>query len=98
MVDFPEKLKVLRSAKGLTQQQLADRLNITKSLISAYETNIRMPSIDNLIKLSKVLGVTTDYLLNIEKRQMIDVSNLSQRQIEIVISLIDELQEYRPHL
>lgn len=92
MVDFAVKLKTLRGSKGLTQQQLAERLNITKSLISAYETSVRMPSLDILAKLSRILGVSTDFLLGIEKRQMLDVSNLSQKQIGIVVAIIDELQ------
>lgn len=94
MVDFSGKLKVLRISKRLTQEQLAERLGITKSLISAYETGIRSPSLDVLVKLARLLGVTTDFLLGIEKRKMLDVSNLTQNQVDIIYALIEELQAH----
>lgn len=93
MVDFSDKLKNLRNAKGLTQQQLADRLNITKSMISAYETNMRLPSLDIIIRLSKIFNVTSDYLLGIETKRTIDISDLSPKQVDLITGLIDELKE-----
>lgn len=90
MVDFPDKLKQLRNSEGLTQEKLAQRLNITKSMISAYETGMRLPSLDIIIKLSNTFGVSSDYLLGIDKRHMIDITNLSERQIDLIMALIDE--------
>ena len=67
MVDFGNRLKTLRISNSLTQKDLASRLNITKSVISAYETGARLPSYDVLIGLSNIFHVTTDYLLGVEK-------------------------------
>ena len=44
MVDFGEKLAKLRENKGLSQVQFAELLGVTKGMISAYETSVRMPS------------------------------------------------------
>ena len=50
MVDFGTNLKNLRIREGLTQQQLADRLGVTKSVISYYELQERYPSPEVLTK------------------------------------------------
>lgn len=66
MTDFGNRLKNLRLRKHMTQSDLAERLGVTKSVISAYETGLRMPSYDILIKISRIFRVTTDYLLGLE--------------------------------
>ena len=54
MVDCSEKLRVLREARNLTQKQVADRVDISKAMISAYETASKDPSIDVLIRLARL--------------------------------------------
>ena len=65
MVDFGNVLKKLRQQEGLTQQQLANKLGVTKSVISYYELQERYPSPDILTKLAQIFHVSTDYLLGI---------------------------------
>lgn len=60
---FPERLRMLRDDKGFTQKDLAEALNITVSTISHYENGTREPSIEILIQMSKILGVSVDYLV-----------------------------------
>lgn len=93
MVDFGVRLKKLRTNKKLTQEQLAERIGLTKSVISAYECSLRYPSYDILIALARTFGVTTDYLLCVNDKQMIDVSKLSDKNLQIVTNLIDALSE-----
>ena len=66
MVDFGAKLKQLRLEEGLTQQQLADRIGVTKSVISYYELQERYPSPEVLTKLASVFHVSTDYVFGSE--------------------------------
>ena len=80
MVDFGNVLKTLRLKENMTQAQLAHKLGLTKSVISAYETGLRLPSYDILIHIAKIYGVSTDYLLGIEHKQEIDLSGLSQEE------------------
>ena len=63
VVDFGIKIKNLRLQKRLTQAELAQKLGVTKSVISAYETGLRLPSYDILIHIAKIYSVSTDYLL-----------------------------------
>ena len=90
MIEFGERIKKLRKQKTLTQEQLAKRLWVTKSIISAYESGSKYPSLDMLIKLSQIFNVSTDYLLGINKKQYIDISNLNENQIEIIKKIIEE--------
>ena len=60
------RLKELRNNKRLTQAQVAQYVGVTRAVISAYETDIRQPSYDVLIRLAMLYGVSTDYLLCIE--------------------------------
>lgn len=92
MIDFGNTLKSLRIKNNLTQAQLAQKLGITKSVISAYENGIRMPSYDILISIAKVFKVTTDYLLGMENRQEIDLSGLTQGEISALLNLIKAMK------
>ncbi len=63
MVDFSQRLKQLRLDKHLTQAQVAGRVGVTASMISSYETDIRLPSFEVMVRLADLFGVTVDYLL-----------------------------------
>jgi transcriptional regulator with XRE-family HTH domain len=76
----------------MTQAELAQKLGLTKSVISAYETGLRMPSYDILINIAKIYKVTTDYLLGLECKQEIDLSGLSQAEIEALLNLIKAMK------
>ena len=90
MYQLGSRIKQLRMQKGLTQTQLAERLGITKSMISAYECGLRYPSLDMLIKFANSFHVTTDYLLGIPSKQFLDITNLSPTQVMILNGLINE--------
>ncbi len=93
MVDLGKRLKDLRKEQGLTQQQVADRVWVSKAMISSYELSTRAPSYEVLIKLSKLFGVSTDYLLGVERKRTIDTSGLSDRQIRLILDLIEEMSD-----
>lgn len=93
MVDFGEKLKKLRVQSGFTQQQLADKLGVTKSVVSYYELQERSPSPEVLIKLAGIFHTSTDYLLGIENRYMIDIQGLSDRDLSAITAIIESLKE-----
>lgn len=92
MVDFGNILKTLRLKEDMTQAQLAQKLQLTKSVISAYETGLRLPSYDVLIHISKIFNVSTDYLLGLERKQEIDLSGLSQDEVDALLNLIKAMK------
>ncbi len=81
MVNFGEKLKMIRIKSGLTQQALAERLNLTKSVVSYYERQERTPSPEIIVKIAEIFHVSTDYLLGMERQKTIDVSDLDEDEI-----------------
>ena len=60
---FGKRIAALRRAKGLNQKQLAEKLNISPSAIGMYEQGRREPSLALIVELSKILSVSTDFLL-----------------------------------
>ncbi len=93
MNDFSVKLKALRRSKGYSQQALADKLGVTKSLISGYEQDLRLPSLDMLVKISREFGVSSDYLLSLDRQKTINVEALTDRQIAIISDMVNEFAE-----
>ena len=92
MVDFGIRVARLRAAKGLSQAQLAERIGITKGMVSAYENSIRMPSYPVLIKIAGVFNVTTDYLLGIGSGPVLKTDGLTEKQIAVVQDVIDNMR------
>lgn len=61
-----DKIIKLRKINGLSQEELGEKLNVSRQAISRWESNTAQPDATNILKLSKLFGVTTDYLLNDE--------------------------------
>lgn len=93
MVNFGDKLKALRTNAGMTQTELAKKLGISKSVVSYYELQERTPSPDVLIRLAGIFRVTTDHLLGIEHKKMIDVSDLTDDDMKLLLVTIETLQK-----
>lgn len=58
-----EKLKQLRKEKGLTQEEIANIIGVSKNTVSRYELGSREPDFETLNKLAEIFSCTTDYLL-----------------------------------
>ena len=92
---FNERIKALRKAKKYTQQQLADRFKVSKSVISYYENLSKAPSPDILIMYADEFDVSIDYLFGREKPEnnVIDVNGLSQEEIKVLQTMVDTLKK-----
>ena len=66
-MEFHEKLQELRKAKGLTQEELAKELYVSRTAISKWESGKGYPNIDSLKEISKFFSVTIDELLSSEE-------------------------------
>ena len=63
---FADKLIALRKKAGYSQEELAQQLNVTRQSVSKWEGAQSVPDIEKILQISKLFGVTTDYLLKDE--------------------------------
>jgi len=91
-VDFGQRLKELRTQAGLTQKQLASQIGTSKSVISFYENQERIPSPTVLIQLAAVFHVSSDFLLGIDNTERLDVSGLDDDDKKVVSLMVDTLR------
>lgn len=87
-----KQIKALRLAHNMTQVELANKLNITKQAVSNWENDNIQPSIDMLIKLADLFGVTTDYLLGRDMTNYINAQGLSKEMLAHINLIIKDLQ------
>lgn len=90
--DFGYRLRELRRCKGITQTQAARRLGLSKTTVSGYENNIKTPSLEVLVKLAILYGVSADYILGLENRKLLQIDGLNANQEEILRSLLKEFR------
>lgn len=92
---LPEKLKELRVKYKYTQREVAERMNVSASVVAGYEQGNRCPSTEILCRLADIYQCSTDYLLGREpdKHQIIlDVNGLTAQEIEAVSHLVDSMK------
>lgn len=68
-MNLGERLLALRKAKQLSQEEVADRLNVTRQTVSKWETDQSTPDFDKIIPLCELYGITADELLTGEKQE-----------------------------
>ena len=66
---FGEKLQSLRQRAGMSQDALAERLQVSRQAVSRWERDETMPETDKVVALADIFGVTTDYLLRLQPEQ-----------------------------
>ena len=62
-MEFGEKLQMLRKARGWSQEELAQQINVSRQALSKWESGASIADTENVIALSRLFGVSTDYLL-----------------------------------
>lgn len=92
MFDFGLRIQQLRMAHNMSLADLGKKINRSKSVICGYENNYRTPPLDVLVQLAVIFNVSLDYLVGIDKNEMVSVDGLSDRQKEIVHGIIHEFK------
>ncbi len=93
--DLPKKLQSLRTQHNFSQKQVSEKIHVSPSIISGYETGERTPSTENLLALSYLYHCSTDYLLGRQTDNSlytIDVSGLNDQQIKAIIALVESIR------
>ena len=92
MYDLGSRLKAMRIRHGLTQRELAEKVNKSVSAISSYETNAQLPPLDVLESIALTLHVSLDYLVGMDRSNSLSTEKLTDNQIELVELLFQEFR------
>ena len=93
MFDFGLRIQELRQQHNMSQEQLGRRDNRSKSVISSYENNVKIPPLDVLTQMAIVFHVSLDYLVGIDKQDMVSIDGLSHQQKKIIHSILIEFED-----
>lgn len=94
---FAEKIVMLRKSGGMSQEDLAEKLNVSRQSVSRWELGTAMPDAANLLQLSKLFNVTVDYLLNDDYQSDNDLPKIKEHhrnntnQIMLYLILLEVL-------
>ena len=83
----------LRRAMGWSQVELARRLNISKQTVSNWENENIMPSVEMLIRMSRLFQVSTDYLLGLEAIPRLSIEGLPNAVVAHLSMIVEDLRE-----
>ena len=68
----------------MTQNEVAKRLSITRSSVNAWEMGLSIPSTMYIVELAHLFSVSSDYLLEIEHKEVLDISGLDDDSVKIL--------------
>ncbi|WLD27617.1 MULTISPECIES: helix-turn-helix domain-containing protein [Clostridioides] len=88
-MDFGDRIKQLRENMNLSREELSNKINISYSALSKYETNNRFPDKVTLNKIADFFDVSTDYLLGRNK----NISNEEDEEVKELVDIIYKLDK-----
>lgn len=94
--DLPNRLRELRMKYGYSQKTVSQKIGVSPSIVSGYESGERTPSTEVLLSLAYLYGCSTDYLLgkqNDNSQLVLDVSGLSDKQINAIKNVVEAIKE-----
>lgn len=83
-MNLADRIQTLRKTKGISQEELADRLGVSRQAVSKWESEQSIPDLEKVIVMSNFFGVTTDYLL----KGIEPVENKEQKSREIASKVL----------
>lgn len=93
ILNIADRIRYLRDKMGMTQIDLANRLGISRNAVNAWEMSTSTPTLANVVEMSRIFHVSTDYLLSLSDQISVDISALDSTERELVLKLVDCLQE-----
>ncbi len=90
--DFGMTVKRLRKQKGWSQETFGRKIGVSKGAISTYERNVKIPSAEIIKIMAVTFGVSADHLLGLKKTDEYYIGDLTEKQKEIIKTIIDEFR------
>lgn len=89
ILNIADRIRYLREKCGFTQTDLAKQLGISRSAVNSWEMSLSFPSVANIVEMTRIFNVSADYILSSSDKMLIDITELSNEQKEIIIKLLD---------
>lgn len=91
--DFGIRLKELREKRHLSQTLAAEKLEVTRSTISAYERNTKTPRVEMLARMAILYHTSVDYMLGIEGRTSLYLDDLTPSQQRTIVDIVERIKQ-----
>lgn len=92
-----EKIKSIREQLGMTQAEVARKLGLTRSSINGWEMGLSVPSTQYIVELAKLFNVSTDYLLGMEQGAVLNIDDLTEKEVSVLIDLVACFRAKKPN-
>lgn len=89
------RIRQLREKTGMTQAELAKRLDVTRSSVNAWESGLSTPTTQYVVALSRLFHVTADYLLGTEADYCLSLKGYTPEEIRLISDLIQYFDRNR---
>lgn len=90
---FGDKILTLRKKSGMSQEELADKLGVSRQSISKWESSQSIPDLNRILDLGKIFGVSTDYLLK-DEMEAVEFSDFDESSAKVVKVSIDDANSF----
>lgn len=84
-----DRIRELREKTGMSQSQLAKKLDVTRSSVNAWEMGLSTPTTQYVVAMAQLFHVTADYLLGMESSKTISLNGYNDNQIKLIFSILN---------
>lgn len=92
MFDFGMRIRELRLNRRMSQEDLGRRVGRSKSVISTYENNLKIPPLDIIVQFASIFNVSLDYLVGLDKNEMVSLDGLTDNQKSIIKLILSDFK------
>lgn len=92
IINIADRIRYLRDKCGMTQSYLAKKLGISRSAVNSWEMGLSLPSLGNIVEMTKIFNVKSDYILGLENQVTVDITDLNNEERELVFKLVECLK------
>ena len=93
LIQSDTRINSLRQDRGLSQTDLAKIMSVTRSSVNAWEMGISVPTAAKLVELSLFFHVSTDYILGLDALPTVNVTGLTETDIQLVHQVVAHLRD-----
>lgn len=93
MATFYEQIRKFRIGAGLTQADFARKLHLTRASVNSWEAGLSLPSLQSVVDIAELFSVTTDTVLGVNHKYILDISSLNDAQQKALTELVQLFKE-----